>query len=119
MKTHVVKNDSIEIEQAPWGSLQWLVSGQAGTSEHMTFGVVKFKPGEGNPGHYHPNCEEILYVISGELEHRLPEGGSAKLVAGDCIVLPEGGKHHAVNVGDSEAVVVVVFNNAERKAIGE
>ena len=37
----------------------------------MTFGVVYINAGEGNPVHYHPNCEELIYVLSGECDHSL------------------------------------------------
>lgn len=119
MKTHVIRSNSIKVEQTPWGSLQWLVSGAAGTSQNLTFGRVTFKPGQSNPIHHHPNCEEILFVVSGEIEHTLPEGGTARLNPGDCIVLPQAKGHRATNVGHTEAVVIVAFNSAERKTVGE
>ena len=115
----LVRNHEVAIEETTWGTLQWLVGSNNGTSEHITLGRVTFKPGQSNPLHHHPNCEEVLLVISGEIEHSLPEGGSAKLRKGDCIVLPAGKPHQATNVGEKEAVVVVVFNSAERKTIGE
>lgn len=115
----VTLNHQTAIDKTPWGSLQWLVGAHNGSSENMTLGRVIFKPGQGNPRHHHPNCEEILIVISGEIEHSLPEGGSIKLCKGDCIVLPAGVPHHATNVGDEEATVVVVFDSAERQTVVE
>ena len=85
----------------------------------MTLGRVTFKPGRSNPFHHHPNCEEILFVVSGDIEHTLPEGGTVHLHEGDCIVLPEGKSHQATNVGDREAVVIVAFNTAEREVVSE
>ena len=119
MGSTVIRGNEADVVQAPWGSLQWLVSGKDGSSEHMTFGRVTFRPGCSNPTHHHPNCEEILFVVSGEVEHSLPEGGTTVLRAGDCIVLPSGKGHQARNVGDEEAVVVVVFNSAQRETVGE
>jgi quercetin dioxygenase-like cupin family protein len=85
----------------------------------MTLGRVVFKPGQQNPPHYHPKSEEILYVISGRLEHTLPEGGTTILKAGDSIILPSGTMHYAKNVGTKDAVVIVAFDNAYRQALGE
>ncbi len=119
MRTQVIRGESTEVTETPWGSLQWLVSGAAGTSQHMTFGRVTLRPGQSNPPHHHPNCDEILYVISGQIEHTLPEGGTVRLGQGDCIVLPEGKGHQATNIGNKEAVVVVAFNSPERKTVGE
>jgi mannose-6-phosphate isomerase-like protein (cupin superfamily) len=32
----------------------------------QTVGLATILPGKQNPVHYHPNCEEVLYVISGK-----------------------------------------------------
>ena len=119
MNTKIVRKESINTIQTEWGALAWLVSGKEGTSNAMTFGRVTIKPGQANPVHHHPNCEEILYVLEGQIEHSLPEGGEVVLHAGDCIILQEGGKHQARNIGSQEAVVVVAFNSADRQTIGE
>ena len=115
----VVRSHEAAIEETTWGTLQWLVGSHNGTSEHITLGRVTLKPGQSNPPHHHPNCEEVLVVISGEIEHSLPEGGSARLRKGDCIVLPEGRSHQANNVGEKEAMMIVAYNSAERLMIGE
>ena len=114
MKTRVIRREDVTPTQTDWGTLQWLVSGAAGTSDAMTFGRVTLKSGCANPTHHHPNCEEILYVAEGEIEHSLPEGGSVRLRPGDCIVLRQGGDHKARNVGTGEAVVLVAFSSAQR-----
>ena len=116
MKAHVIHKEDVPVQNAEWGTLQWLVTGAAGTSKHMTLGRVTIKPGQANPMHKHPNSDEILFVVKGEIEHALPEGGTARLSAGGCIVIEEGGPHRAKNVGKSDAVLVVVFNTPERKA---
>jgi len=115
----VVRKGDVEVIEAPWGTLQWLVSGDRGMSEKMTLGRVTFKPGQANPPHLHPSCEEILFVVAGTLEHSLPSGETVVLRPGDCIVLPQGMKHNAKNVGDGEAVVVVCYSSAYRKVVGE
>lgn len=119
MRCSVIRGKDAPVQETKWGSLQWLVSPENGTSEHMTIGRVTFKPGRSNPRHHHPNCEEILYVVAGEIEHTLPEGGTARLQAGDCIVIPAGKAHLAKNIGDDEAVVLVAFSSADRKMVIE
>ena len=115
----IIRGTNVEAEKTEWGSLQWLVSANNKASENMTLGRVTFKPGQANPPHFHPNCEEILYVVNGTIEHTLPQGGTAILQAGDCIVLPKGSKHSARNTGTEEAVVIVVFDSAYRQTQGE
>ncbi len=119
MKARVVRKEDVPPQETDWGGLQWLVSAANGASTRMTFGRVTLGPGKANPMHSHPNCEEILFVVSGRIEHSLPEGGTASLGPGDCIVLPEGATHQARNVGSDEAVVVVAFSSAERETLGE
>ncbi|MFC1601805.1 cupin domain-containing protein [Candidatus Sumerlaeota bacterium] len=119
MDAKVIRGADTPREQTEWGSLQWLVAAANGASEQMTLGRVTFKPGQANPPHHHPNCEEILFVVQGQLEHTLPQGGTARLGPGDCIVLPTGHGHQATNVGEEEAVVIVAFSSADRQTVGE
>ncbi len=111
--------DKVEVIETEWGTLQWLVTGERGTSREMTLGRVTIRPGMANPLHVHPNCEEILYVQHGHIEHTLPNGGTTELRAGDAIVIPQGVPHQARNLGDDDCVVVVAFSDAWRQTIGE
>ncbi len=117
--TRVIRKTDAPIEKTEWGSFQWLVSASNKASDKMTLGRVTFKPAQSNPSHHHPNCDEILFVVSGRIEHTLSEGGTVVLEPGDCIVLSQGGTHRATNVGSEEAVVIVAFNSAHRETIGE
>ncbi len=119
MESHIIKRTDIPVQNEVWGTLQWLVSAAGGTSDSMTLGRVTINPGCKNTAHRHPNCEEILFVVQGTIEHTLPEGGSVKLEAGDSIVLPRSGGHQATNAGTREAVLIVAYNSAERQTIGE
>jgi len=114
MSNNVIHATDIEPVHTAWGSLQWLVSGQAGSSQYMTVGRVTIKPGMCNPRHRHPNCEEVLVVVAGAIEHTLPEGGAAVLAPGDCIVVEQGIVHQAYNIGTEDAVLHVSFNAANR-----
>jgi quercetin dioxygenase-like cupin family protein len=112
--SNVVRGSEVPVEQTPWGSLQWLV-GRNMPQYGMTVGRVTFKPGESNPIHAHPNCDEVLFVVSGAIEHSLPGGGTVLMNPGDCIALDRRRGHRAKNVGTTEAVVMVVFNSSERQ----
>jgi quercetin dioxygenase-like cupin family protein len=115
----VVRGNDIPVEETPWGSLQWLVGGRSHPEAGVTIGRVTFKPGQANPAHRHPNCEEILFVVAGEVEHTLPGGGKAVLHPGDAIVMHRGEKHQARNIGKETAVVLVAFNSPQRETLGE
>ena len=115
----MISSEKAEVVETEWGTLQWLVTGQGGSSQAMTLGRVTIKPGMANPHHHHPNCEEILYVEAGEVEHTLPDGGTVKMKPGDAIVIPQGVWHHARNIGQDEVIVIVSFNDAWRETVGE
>ena len=121
MEARVIRGGNVEVAETEWGSLQWLVGGGGGGDAgiRMTFGRVTFKPGQANPAHRHPNCDELLFVVAGAIEHSLPEGGTTILRAGDGIILPRGQKHQARNAGSGEAVVVVAYNSAKRETLEE
>ncbi len=115
MDATVIRHHDVPVDNTSWGSLQWLANGDLAPGAGMTVGRVTFKPGESNPTHAHPNCDEVLFVVQGTIEHSLPQGGMARLEAGDCIVLPRGRAHTAKNVGQDEAVVLVAFNAGDRR----
>src|ERR1700677_2655916 len=61
--------DTAEEVKYPWGSIRWLMSSKIDHGSAQTFGIVQINPGQHNALHSHPNCEELLYVLSGTAEH--------------------------------------------------
>jgi quercetin dioxygenase-like cupin family protein len=119
VETRIIRGKDVEIQEKEWGTLQWSIGGKDFKDVNMTFGIVTIRPGQANPLHTHPNCEEVLHVLKGSVEHTLPEGGTTRLETGDTIVLKRGKGHQARNTGKENAVVAVVFNNWDRKVENE
>ncbi|MHC4480080.1 MAG: cupin domain-containing protein [Planctomycetota bacterium] len=119
MEPTVKSLDEMSTEQFPWGSITWLVSGQIGNSETMTFGRVVIRAGCANDEHRHENCDEILHLLAGELEHGAGAGRLLRLMPGDTITLPAGTGHSARSVGQEDAVMVVAYSSAYREVRGE
>lgn len=107
-----------EIEKTPWGRLVWMVSGRLGNSTTMTVGRCYIDPGQQNPRHYHPNCDEVLHVLEGTIEHTFDDK-TVTMSAGDTISIPAGVVHNARNIGGDQAVFLISFSSADRQAIGE
>lgn len=107
-----------EVEETDWGRLVWMVSGRQGNSSTMTVGRCHIHPGHANPRHYHPNCDEVLHLLQGTIEHTLADK-SVVMNAGDTISIPQGAMHNARNIGSDEAVMVIAFSSADRQAVGE
>lgn len=115
MKTTPVRTfcDGILIDQ-PWGKLTWLASREMGNSNTMTFGRVTIPAGQTNPRHRHPNCDEILHLLSGRLEHRLGDD-LFLLNPGDTISIPAGQWHNARALDGMDAEMVICFSSADRE----
>jgi quercetin dioxygenase-like cupin family protein len=72
-----------------------------------------------NPRHYHPNCDEILTVIQGKIQHTWMDGEDVEMNEGDTITIPSGILHQARNIGSGNAVLMIAFTSADRETVGE
>lgn len=110
----VCKAADAESMDAPWGSLRWLASSKIGNSTTMTFGRVTLPAGQGSPMHRHPNCDEILHLLSGKIEHTL-EDQRFILEPGDTISIPTGLWHNATVLSETDAELIICFSSADRQ----
>jgi quercetin dioxygenase-like cupin family protein len=101
-------------DQTDFGSVHWAVKRDDPVDAEQTLGLATFEAGKGNVEHIHPNCEEIVYILSGGVQHTLGEQ-STRLDAGDLIVVPRGVPHRLFNDGDSPARALVVFSSPDRR----
>lgn len=107
-----------EVLDQPWGQLKWYVSRKLKNSDTMTVGQAVIRPGQENSPHYHPNCDEILHVISGRILQTIGDK-SVEMRAGDTVSIPMGVKHNAKNIGTEDAVLAISFSSADRQVVGE
>ena len=110
--------DKVLVEDQSWGRLEWMVSGALGNSRTMTVGRCYIRPGEQNPRHYHPNCDEVLHVLQGTIEHSIDDE-VLTMGPGDTISIPSGALHNARNAGPDEAIFVISFSAPDRQTVGE
>ena len=82
----------------------------------QTVGLATILPGKQNPVHYHPNCEEVLYVISGQGMQSY-DGRTILLKAGMTIRIPAKVKHNMVNTGTETLRTLVSFSSGDRKTV--
>ncbi len=99
--------------QEDWGSLSWLAGRKLGNARGITFGRVVIGKGKANPRHRHPNCEEVLHLLRGRLEHTCGDE-KAVLEPGDTIVIGEGEFHNALSTGLEDAEMIVAYSSGER-----
>jgi len=114
----LVPSGSALVEPQEWGRLEWMVADSQGNSDVLTVGKCFIQPGNNNPVHHHPNCDEVLMVVRGTIRHRVNDE-YVEMRAGDTISIPMGATHNAVNIGDEECELVIIFDTARRQVIGE
>jgi mannose-6-phosphate isomerase-like protein (cupin superfamily) len=82
----------------------------------QTVGLATILPGKQNPVHYHPNCEEVLYVISGQ-GLQTYDGRTITLKAGMTIRIPARTKHNLVNTAAEPLRTLVSFSSGDRQTV--
>jgi len=119
--THNVENvvhlQDLPIRKTGSAEIKWVMNREHGATE-LTMGRTRMPPGCSNPLHYHPNCEELLHVLKGEVDHYV-EGMliPMRLRDGDTVIIPRTLKHKATNVGSSTAEWIVCFSSADRDTV--
>jgi len=101
-----------------WGSLTWLAGSLLGNAEGLTLGRVVIRKGCSNPRHAHLNCEEVLYLLAGELDHTFDDQ-VIRMKPGDTLTVPAGVFHNATSVGETDADMIVAYNSAHRDFVKE
>jgi quercetin dioxygenase-like cupin family protein len=119
MRKRVVQLSDGDRTDFPWGSITWLQSRAFSGSEELTLGEVIIKSGESNPMHTHGNCEEVLYLLEGELMHSCGDEQPYHLKPGGSIHIGRGIPHNAKCISDTDARMVVAYSSACREMKGE
>lgn len=107
--------DDNKANKFDWGSIQWLCNGEMLDDAEQTFGFVQILAGANNPEHIHPNSDEVLFLLEGELDHSLGEE-IYRIKPGMTIHIPRGVAHNAVNVSDVTAKMLVAYPTEDRQA---
>src|SRR5579859_7653927 len=112
----VVRGEEVAPVVSDWGGIKWVATRGLIPGAEQTLGLCFIDPGRSNPLHYHPNCEELLYVLEGECDHRLNDQ-MVHLKPGDLIHVPAGVHHQATCTSWEPLRVVVSFSTGDRKMV--
>lgn len=112
----LVEPGTAQVLDFPWGRLSWLCNQERLPDARQTFGLCEIRPGHKNPRHFHPNCDEVLYVLEGELDHTLGEV-VYHLTPGALLHIPAEVPHDARNSGAVPARVVIAYSAPDRQTI--
>ena len=106
----------VEVATFDWGRIEWLINGDLVPGAEITVGRVEINAGARNPLHYHPNTEEVLYLLTGQLNHRIGDE-TVSIAAGDTIHVPRGVVHQGINTGSTVARMIVAYPVGRREMV--
>jgi quercetin dioxygenase-like cupin family protein len=95
-------------EQHDWGVFAPVSSPLDGAERIMAVEAV-FLPGKCHDFHRHPNQEEVIYGLEGQLEQWV-ESEHRMLGPGDAVVIPAAVVHASFNVGTESAKIIAVLS---------
>ena len=92
-----------------WGKLHFLSDEKVTGSKSISFGTAVLEPGKGHMRHNHPNADEILYFVSGEVEQMVDDQPAIKCTGGTCVWIPKAVFHSTINTGSAPVILVVAY----------
>jgi len=95
-------------EVLDWGKLGWMSNPPNTGAKQLTVIDVSLAPGKGHDFHKHPDQEEVIYVVAGEVEQWVNRE-SRRLGPGDSAFIPGGVVHASFNVGKADAKIVAIL----------
>jgi quercetin dioxygenase-like cupin family protein len=116
--TDLRKQDATRILNESWGKIQWLCHREIDPASEMTFGMVYINAGVANPRHVHPNCEEVIFVLSGECDHTLGDE-TFHLEPGMMLRIPRNVPHNATTTSWEPCRMIIAYSAPDRQTIGE
>jgi quercetin dioxygenase-like cupin family protein len=108
---HFVTLDDAIKEEFKGRTNYWLCRPEIVAAEGLQICQATLPPGEGHAFHVHPELEEALYVLGGEIEQWV-ETESRVLLRGDLVHIPRGRVHATFNAGLEDAVILAVLSPA-------
>jgi quercetin dioxygenase-like cupin family protein len=87
---------------------QWYFKDGLGDSESLVFVRAKFTAGGGHPFHTHPEMDEIIYMLSGEMEQWVDKE-KRMLRAGDSAYIPRGVVHGCYNESGADCEFLAIL----------
>ena len=95
-------------EVLDWGRLGWLSHPPSTGARQLTVIDVTLSPGKGHSFHKHPDQEEVIVVVSGQVEQWL-DREKRLLGPGDSVFIPAGMVHASFNAGSGEAKLAAIL----------
>lgn len=104
-----ILSKDVERDQLDWGEMGWISHPPNTEAKYLTIIEVTLAPGGGHNFHKHVDQEEVITVVSGEIEQWL---GTEKttLKPGDSIFIHPDVIHASFNVSSKQAKLLVALS---------
>jgi len=104
------KGVTLRCEEFVWGRMEWLADG---ADKDLSLARMVVLPGACSPAHRHPNCNEVIHVLAGEIIQRRDDHWAAMTV-GDTITIYAGETHQSRNDSERRATLMIAYSSGER-----
>jgi quercetin dioxygenase-like cupin family protein len=98
----------VEREHLTWGSLGWMSRPASTGAKELVVIEVNLAQGHGHNFHKHPDQEEMIYVIEGQIEQWL-EQTFQLLNPGDSVFIPKDIVHASFNTSANPAKLLAIL----------
>jgi quercetin dioxygenase-like cupin family protein len=102
------------VEFAPWGKHWWLSTPDLTGAGLLTLVRVTMRPGAGHQFHYHPELEEIIYIVDGVAEQWV-DREKRRLGAGEIAFIPKNVVHAIHNPTRKPMTFLAILSPAASK----
>lgn len=102
MNGKFITSQGAERDTPAWGEMKWYSRPATTEATQLVVMEVELQPGFGHNFHKHPDQEEVIYVLEGQVEQWL-EDKKQVLGVGDAIFIKKGIVHASFNIYDKPA----------------
>ena len=108
MEKKFLLSSQLEPVNLDWGIQLWFSDPKTTGAEELVVVQVEIFPGFGHDFHCHPNQEESIFVLKGEIEQWL-ETESKTLKQGDSAFIPKDMVHASFNASENPVKVLAIL----------
>lgn len=113
METLARRDFGARSETRDFGRIEWVAREGSLAGSELAAAHATFDAGGSNAEHTHPNCEELVYVLEGEVEHTLGDQQTT-LRTGDIFLIPRDMPHRLINASAAPCKMLIIFSDPAR-----
>lgn len=93
--------------------MEWLADDASHPGAGLSLARMTVLPGKTSPAHAHDNCNEVIHVLSGQMEERM---GNEWVAAGtgDTLMIIAGTAHQTRCLGGHPVVMMLAYSSGQR-----